>query len=53
MIECFLSNLVAVDSNIAPVSGKDFLDIQAITECGFTLNVYASQQEHIINAPYR
>ena len=28
---------MAVDSNIAPVSSKDFLDIQAITECRFTL----------------
>ena len=26
--------------NIPPVSSKDFLNIQAITECRFTLNAY-------------
>ena len=29
-------------SNIAPVLSKEFLDIQAITECRFTLNVYVT-----------
>ena len=27
-------------SDIAPVSSKEFLDIQVITECRFTLNAY-------------
>ena len=29
-------------SNIAPVLSKEFLDIQAITECRFTLNAYVT-----------
>ena len=46
MIECSFMNLVVVGSNpvavtspsdFAPASGKEFLDIQATIECGFTL----------------
>ena len=46
MVECLLRNYMVVGSSpiavtytsdFAPVSGKEFLDIQATTECGFTL----------------
>ena len=46
MVECSFTNLVAVGSNpialtltsdIAPVSSKGFLDIQATIECRFTV----------------
>ena len=32
-----LAKLVSKTSDIAPVSSKEFLDIQATIECGFTL----------------
>ena len=51
MIECLFTNYVAVGSSpvavtkisdIAPVLSKGFLDIQAVTECRFTLTVYVT-----------
>ena len=48
MVECWLTNEVVVGtspvvviqtSDIAPVSNKEFLDIQATTECGFCLKL--------------
>ena len=46
MVECSFTNLVVVGSTpvavtetsyFAPVSSKEFLDIQAAIECGFSL----------------
>ena len=31
---------------MAPVSSKDFLDNQTITECRFTLDLYVTWQKH-------
>ena len=48
MVECWLTNEVVVGtspvvviqtSDIAPVSNKEFLDIQATAECGFCLKL--------------
>ena len=47
MVECSFTNYVVVGSSLAAVtetldfalvSSKDFFDIQATIECGFTLN---------------
>ena len=32
--------VITLFSDIAPVSSKEFFDIQAVTECRFTLNSY-------------
>ena len=39
---------VTSPSDFVPASSKEFLDIQATTECGFTLNAYVTWQEHTV-----
>ena len=40
--ECNCKSLSDLTSDFAPVSSKEFSDIQATTECGITLNVYVT-----------
>ena len=48
------SNPVAVTSpsDFAPASSKEFLDIQATIECGFTLKRVRDMKKHTVNVVY-